>query len=76
MECNECNRTERFLLETMVAADKAETALRCYLLTHERFVGVSDFDEYGALKTEQQKTTEERDKAYLVLVKHKQSHCA
>ena len=76
MECNECNRTERFLLEAMVAADKAETALRCYLMTHERFAGVSDLDEYGALKGEQQKTTEERHKAYMDLVKHKQGHCA
>ena len=76
MDCDECNRTERFLLEAMVAADKAETALRCYLMTHERFVGVSDLDEYTALQAEQEKTIEQRDKAYRELVKHKQGHCA
>lgn len=56
MHCEDCDRKERFLLESMIAADKAETALRCYLLTHERFGGVSDMDEYEALRIEQQKT--------------------
>ena len=38
MNCGECDRLERSLLEAMVAADSAETALRCYLMTHQRSV--------------------------------------
>ena len=76
MNCEECDRKERFLLEAMVSADKAETALRCYLMTHERFGGVSDVDEYEALRSEQQKATQERHNAYTGLVKHKQAHSA
>jgi hypothetical protein len=74
MNCDECDRSERFLLEAMVAADKAETALRCYLITHERFGGVSDMNEYEALRKDQQNATDERHKAYVGMVKHKQSH--
>jgi hypothetical protein len=74
MNCNECDRSERFLLEAMVAADKAETALRCYLMTHERFGGVSDMDEYEALRRDHQTATEGRHSAYIGLVKHKRSH--
>jgi hypothetical protein len=74
MNCDECDRSERFLLEAMMAADKAETALRCYLMTHERFGGVSDLDEYEALRKDQQGAAEERHSAYTGLVKHKRSH--
>lgn len=74
MNCDNCDRSERFLLETMIAADKAETALRCYLLTHERFAGVSDMDEYAALRDSQQNAVDDRDKAYTALVQHKRSH--
>jgi hypothetical protein len=76
MNCEECDRAERFLLEAMVAADKAETALRCYLLTHERLGGVSDIDEYEALKADHLRTSQQRDKAYLGMVNHKRGHCA
>jgi len=76
VNCDECDRSERFLLEAMVAADKAETALRCYLMTHERFGGVSDMDEYEALRGEQQNAIETRHGAYTGLVRHKQGHCA
>ena len=74
MNCDECDRSERFLLEAMVAADKAETALRCYLMTHERFAGVSDMDEYEALRKSHQDAVEERHAAYSGLVGHKRSH--
>jgi len=74
MNCNECDRAERFLLEAMVAADKAETGLRCYLMTHERFGGVSDMDEYEALRRDQQEATEQRHRAYTGLIRHKHSH--
>jgi hypothetical protein len=75
MNCDECDRSERFLIEAMVAADKAETSLRCYLMTHERFGGVSDMDEYEALRKSHQNAAEERHAAYTGLVKqHKRSH--
>jgi len=74
MNCNDCDRSERMLLEAMVAADKAETALRCYLMTHERFGGVSDMEEYEALRTYQQSAAQERHSAYTGLVQHKRSH--
>jgi hypothetical protein len=74
MNCNECDSSERFLVEAMVAADKAETALRCYLLTHERFGGVSDLDEYQALRKDQQNSIDELDRAYMGLVTHKRDH--
>ena len=74
MNCNECDRAERFLLEAMVAADKAETGLRCYLMTHERFGGVSDMDEYEALRRDQQEATDQRHRAYTGLIKHKHAH--
>jgi len=72
--CEECDRRERLVLESLVFADRAETALRCYLITHERSAGVSDLDEYDALRTEQQRTTDERHKAYMDLVGHKKAH--
>lgn len=74
MDCNECHRLERFVLESLVFADRAETALRCYLITHEWSAGVSDVDEYQSLRTEQQRTAEERHKAYMDFVNHKKAH--
>jgi hypothetical protein len=50
----------RFFLESVVFADKTETALRCYLITHQHFASVSDLDEYQALRAEQQRTVNER----------------
>jgi len=74
MNCDECDRAERILIEAMVAADKAETGLRCYLMTHERLGGVSDMDEYEALRKDHQNATGERDRAYVGMVKHRHSH--
>jgi hypothetical protein len=65
---------ERVVLESMVAADKAETALRCYLLTHQWCAGVSDLAEYDALRTEQRVTADERHRAYLDFVEHRREH--
>jgi hypothetical protein len=74
MDCEECNRLERVVLESMIAADRAETALRCYLLSHQWSAGVSDLTEYDALRAEQQVTADERHKAYLNFVKHRSEH--
>ena len=74
MGCDECQRAERLVLESLVAADKSETALRCYLITHQWSAGVSDIAEYHALRAEQQRTTDERHKAYMDFVNHKKSH--
>jgi len=76
MNCDVCDSSERFLLEAMVDADKAETTLRCYLITHERLGGVSDMDEYESLRKSQQDSMDGRDKAYTDLVKHKRVHLA
>jgi len=76
MGCDECYRLGRLVLESIVFADKAETALRCYLITHEWSAGVSDVDEYHALRAEQQRTTDERHKAYMDFVNHKKAHRA
>jgi hypothetical protein len=72
--CEVCDRLERLFLESIVYADKAETALRCYLITHQWSAGVSDMDEYNALRAEQQRTTEERHGAYMGLVSHTKQH--
>lgn len=74
MDCDECSRAERLVLEALVSADKSETALRCYLITHEWSAGVSDIAEYHALRAEQQRTTDERHRAYMDFVNHKKSH--
>ena len=65
---------ERLVLESLVSADKSETALRCYLITHEWSAGVSDIAEYHALRAEQQRTADERHKAYMDFVNHKKAH--
>ena len=74
MACDECSRVQRLVLESLVSADKSETALRCYLITHEFSAGVSDVAEYHALRAEQQKTADERHRAYMDFVNHKKSH--
>lgn len=74
MDCAECYRLERFVLESLVFADKAETSLRCYLITHEWSASVSEVDEYHALRAEQQRTTDERHQAYMNFVNHKKAH--
>ena len=74
MNCDECQSLERFFLESMVFADRAETALRCYFLTHQHSAGVSDLDEYRSLRAEQQRTAEERHAAYIGLIDHIKGH--
>ncbi len=74
MECQLCHRLERLFLATIVFADKSETALRCYLITHQHFAGVSDVDEYEALRAEQQRTADDRHRAYMELVSHTRNH--
>ena len=73
-KCDSCHKLERLFLESMIDADKAETALRCYLITHQWSAGVSDMDEYNALRAEQQRTTDQRHKAYTGLVSHAMNH--
>jgi hypothetical protein len=74
MSCDSCQRLERLFLESMVFADRAETSLRCYLLTHQHFAGVSDMDEYQAVRTEQERTSEERHRAYVDFMNHARNH--
>jgi hypothetical protein len=72
--CESCNRFERVLLESLIDADKADTALRCYLITHQWSASVSDMDEYNALRAEQQRMTERRHEAYTALISHAMNH--
>lgn len=74
MTCQECDRLERRLLESLVFADRAQTAMRCFLLTHRSIGGVSDMDEYLALHAEERKTAEQRHQAILALVHHERDH--
>ena len=74
MNCEICQRLERLFLESIIFADKAETSLRCYLITHQHFAGVSDMDEYQALRSEQLRTADERHRAYIDLVTHTGNH--
>jgi len=74
MNCESCDRLERLFLESIVFADKAETALRCYLITHQHFAVLSDMDEYQALRAEQQRTADERHRSYMDLVSHTRNH--
>jgi hypothetical protein len=73
-KCESCNRFERVLLESIIDADKADTALRCYLITHQWSASVSDMDEYNALRAEQQRMTERRHEAYTALISHAMNH--
>ena len=74
MTCEVCNRLERLFLESMIYADKAETALRCYLITHQWSASVSDIDQYDALRSDQQRKADERHKSYVDLVNHAKDH--
>ena len=58
MKCESCNRLERLFLESIIDTDKADTALRCFLITHQWSASVSDLDEYNALRAEQQRMTD------------------
>lgn len=70
MAFDDGNRLKRLFLESMVYADRAETALRCYFITHQWSAGVSDMEEYQALRADQQRTADERHRAYMSLVNH------
>ena len=74
MGCESCERLERLFLESMIDADKAQTALRCYLLTHQWSAGVSDMDEYRSLRAEEQRAADARHRAYTELVGHATDH--
>ena len=74
MECEQCQRQQRMFLEALIAADQAETDLRCYFLTHLKYAGVSDLDEYSALRRQRQEATERLDRAYLDSAEHRKRH--
>ena len=74
MKCDECNRLERMFLESFVFADRAQTAMRIFLIGHQHFAGVSDIDEYLALRAEERKMTQERHDAYVTLLHHEKEH--
>ena len=74
VNCEECHRLERMLLESIVYADRAETSLRCFLITHQHSSGVSDMDEHQALRAEQQRATNQRHEAFINLVNHARNH--
>ncbi|HWE48772.1 MAG TPA: hypothetical protein VG273_03230 [Bryobacteraceae bacterium] len=74
MNCDECQHLSGMFIETMVFADRAEAALRGYFLTHQHGATVSELAEYRSMKSEHQRTVDERDKAYLALVNHQAMH--
>jgi len=74
MECEQCQRQQRMFLEALIATDRAETELRCYFLTHLKYAGVSDLDEYSALTAQRQRAAETLDRAYLDSVEHRKRH--
>jgi hypothetical protein len=74
MKDEKLGRLDRQLLEAMVFADRAQTAMRCFLITHQGFPGVSDLDEYLALREEERKTTEQRHEAFLTRVRYEREH--
>ena len=74
MTCESCQRLTRLFLESLIYADQAETALRCYLITHQSSAGVSDLDEYSSLRADQQQKAQERHRAYMDLAKHSSGH--
>jgi hypothetical protein len=74
MECSECQHLSGLFIESMIFADKSETAIRAYFLTHQHGAGVSELAEYGSLKRDQERTLTERDSAYMTLVNHRKFH--
>ena len=74
MNCAECDRLERLFLESVTFADRAQTAMRCFLTTHPHVGGVSDMDEYMALRAEERKTMDRRHDAVLTLSHHFMDH--
>jgi len=74
MECSECEHLSGLFIESMIFADKAETAIRAYFLTHQHGASVSELAEYSSLKRDQERTLIERDSAYVALVNHRKFH--
>jgi hypothetical protein len=74
MTCDTCDRLNGILVESIVFADKAETALRCFFITHQHLATVSDIDEYNALRHEQQHTADGRHRAFMDMVTHAVNH--
>lgn len=74
MNCEECSRLDRSLLESIAYADRAETSLRCFLITHQHVAGVSDLDAYQALRAEQLKTSDQRHEAFVKVISHRKQH--
>jgi hypothetical protein len=74
MECKECQHLLGLFIESMIFADKAETALRAYFLTHQQGASVSELAEYSSLKKDQERTLIERDSAYMTLINHEKFH--
>lgn len=67
MDSNDSLRLTGGFLRALIAADKAETELRCYLLVHQGATGVSDLNEYQSLYLQQQRAAEARHLAYMAL---------
>jgi hypothetical protein len=74
MECEQCQRQQRMFLEALIAADQAETDLKCYFLTHLKYAGVSDLDEYSSLRRQRQEAAETLHRAYLDSLEHRKRH--
>lgn len=74
MECDECEHLSGQFLESMIFADKAETTLLAYFLTHQHGASSSELAEYGSLKKEHQRMVNERDSAYTKMVNHQKVH--
>jgi hypothetical protein len=76
MECRECQRRDRMFLESLVEADRAETALRCYFITHQKLAGIGDLDEYTSLREQQERLSAVRHLSYLSAMEHRNTHGA
>jgi hypothetical protein len=74
MKDEQLARLERRFLESLVFADRAQTAMRCFLVTHQHFAGVSDMDQYLALRDDERKALDERHEAFLTLVHYERDH--
>lgn len=74
MDCDDCQHLSDLFLESMIRADKAETSLRAFFLTHQHRAGVSELAEYSSLKKEQESAVAGRDTAYTAVVNHRGVH--
>ena len=76
MNCDECLRRESEILKAIVAADKAESAMRWYLVAHLDVMSSSDIEEYNALKLQEQQACEARHLAFTGAIAHRRRHTA